>query len=226
MPSSKAKTVIWDMDGVIADTAPYHLEAWQEVFQKRGVTFVEEDFRRTFGQRNDTIIKSTMGEETPPDEIGAIAGEKEADFRRRIGEKVKPLPGVIELLRSLQEHRFKMALASSAPIENIQLLSRSLGISSYFQSTICDTDVTEGKPSPEGFLLAAKKLKVEPDRCIVIEDAPAGITAANRAGMRCLTVTSTHPRSCLTGADLIVDTLQAVSAGDLEGLINRQREYG
>jgi beta-phosphoglucomutase family hydrolase len=220
MPNSKTKAVIWDMDGVIADTAPYHLKVWQEVFQKRGVKFTKEDFRHTFGQRNDTIIRSILGEEIPQHEIAAIANDKEESFRRRIGSNLKPLPGVIALLKSLKEHRFKMALASSAPMENIQLLTQSLGIDGYFQSVISDEDVTEGKPSPQVFRLASQKLGVKPENCIVIEDAITGIAAAKRAGMHCLAVTNTHPRSSLMEADLIVDTLEAVSGDDLEGLLN------
>jgi len=220
MPKSKTKAVIWDMDGVIADTAPYHLKAWQEVFQKRGVKFTEDDFRRHFGPRNDTIIKNTLGDKVSQDEIEAMANEKEESFRRRIGQNIKPLPGVIELLRSLKEHRFKMALASSAPMENIQLLTRSLGISSYFQPIISDEDVTEGKPSPQVFQLAAQKLEAEPENCIVIEDAITGVTAAKRAGMHCLAVTTTHPGHSLMEADLVVDTLEKVSGNNLEGLIN------
>ena len=81
MSGSKVEAVIWDMDGVIADTAPYHLNAWQEVFQKRGVKFTEEDFKHSFGLRNDTIIRNILGEEISQDEIGIIAAEKEAIFR-------------------------------------------------------------------------------------------------------------------------------------------------
>ena len=113
-----------------------------------------------------------------------------------------------------------MALASSAPMENIQLLTQGLGINNCFQSIICDNDVTEGKPSPQAFLLAAQKLGVEPENCIVIEDAVAGVTAAKRAGMRCLAVTNTHPSSSLREADMVIDTLEAVSTDDLEGLLN------
>ncbi len=217
MPESKA--VIWDMDGVIADTAPYHLKAWQEVFQKRGVNFTEEDFRHDFGQRNDTIIKNTLGEEISQNEIDAIADEKEESFRQRIGPNLKPLPGVIGLMTSLRKHGFKMALASSAPMENIQLIIKTLGIDNCFQSIVKGRDVTEGKPSPQIFLLAARKLGVESENCIVIEDAIAGVTAAKRAGMYCLAVTNTHPRPSLAEADLIVDTLEAVSAKDLLGLL-------
>ncbi len=224
MSRSKAKAVIWDMDGVIADTAPYHLKAWQEVFQKRGVEFTEEDFRHTFGQRNDTIIRNTLGEETPQSEIDDIAREKERNFRKVVRQNIKPLPGAIKLIKLLKEREFKMALASSAPIENIRLLTKGLGINKWFQSIICDKDVTEGKPSPQGFLLAAQRLGVEPKNCIVIEDAVAGITAAKRAGMHCLAITNTHPRMSLMEADLIVDTLEAVSVSDLEELINPSRE--
>lgn len=212
------------MDGVIADTALYHLKAWQEVFRERGVNFTGEDFRHTFGQRNDTIITSTLGEEISRHEMDAIASKKEESFRRRIKKKLKPLPGVIELMESLKKRRFQMALASSAPIENIQMVIETLGINDYFQSIICDRDVTEGKPSPQVFLLAAERLGVEPEDCIVIEDAVAGVTAAKRAGMYCLALASTHPRHSLTEADRVVDTLEAVSANDVESLFNPSRE--
>ncbi|MDI6814621.1 MAG: HAD family phosphatase [Dehalococcoidales bacterium] len=221
---SKAKAVIWDMDGVIADTAPYHLKAWQEVFQKRGVKFTEEDFRRSFGQRNDTIIRNTLGEVTLQSEIDAIAREKERNFRKAIRQNIKPLPGAIRLIKMLTEHGFKMALASSAPMENIQLLIKGLGINNCFQSIICDRDVTEGKPSPQGFLLAAQRLGVKPKNCIVIEDAVAGITAAKRAGMHCLAITNTHPRMSLMEADLVIDTLEEVTVNDLEVLLKPLRE--
>jgi beta-phosphoglucomutase family hydrolase len=219
-----AKAIIWDMDGVIADTALYHLEAWHEVFQKRGVSFTEDDFRRNFGQRNDTIIRNILGAGLPPSEIDIIAGEKEEIFRQRVRQKIKPLPGAIELIELLKEHFFSMALASSAPIENIRLIIRSLDINNCFHAIVSGREVKEGKPSPQGFLLAAKKLGVAPENCIVVEDAVAGVTAAKRAGMHCLAVTNTHPRVSLKEADLIVDTLEAVSVSDLERLLNLSRE--
>ena len=123
-------------------------------------------------------------------------------------------------MKSLSEHGIKVALASSAPIENIRLVTQSLGINDYFQAIVSGRDVAEGKPSPQVFLLAAQKLGVEPKHCIVIEDAIAGVSACKRAGMRCIAVTNTHPRESLTEADHIVDTLEAVSVHDLEELIN------
>jgi len=224
MSTSKAKAVIWDMDGVIADTGPYHFSALQEVFQRRGVNFTRDDFRRNFGQRNDTIIRNTLGEQISQSEIEAIAREKEKTYRKVIGQNIRPLPGAVKLLKSLREHRFKIALASSAPIENIKLVTRGLGIDNYFHSIVTGRDVAEGKPSPQGFLLAAEKLGVEPRDCIVIEDAIAGVTASKRAGMRCIAVTNTHPRESLMEADLTVDTLEEMTVGDLEALLNPTRE--
>ena len=220
MSRSSTKAVIWDMDGVIADTAPYHLKVWQEVLRKRGVSFTEEDFRHCFGQRNDTIIRNALGKEVSQEEIDTIAKEKEAGFRQRIRQNLKPLPGAIKLIKSLAEGGFKLALASSAPIENIQLVIIGLGISDYFHAIITGRDVTEGKPSPQSFLLAAQKLGIEPKNCVVIEDAVAGVSAAKKAGMRCLAITNTHPRTSLTEADLIVDTLEEVSVNDLERLLS------
>ena len=208
------------MDGVIADTAPYHLKAWQEVFREREVNFTGEDFRHTFGQRNDTIIKSTLGGDISQREMDAIASKKEKKFRRRIKERITPSSGAIELMTSLRKRGFQMALASSAPMENIQLVIETLGISDCFQTIICDRDVTEGKPSPQVFLLAAERLGVEPGDCIVIEDAVAGVTAAKRAGMYCLALASTHPRHSLMEADLVIDTLEGLSLEDVERLFN------
>jgi len=202
MPRSSTKAVIWDMDGVIADTAPYHIKAWQEVLQKRGVNLTEDDFRHSFGQRNDTIIRNALGKEVSQEEIDTIAKEKEASFRQRIRQNLKPFPGAIKLIKSLAEGGFKLALASSAPIENIQLLITGLGINDYFQTIISGRDVAEGKPSPQVFLLAAQRLGIEPKNCLVIEDAVAGVSAAKKAGMRCLAITNTHPRTNLTEVTL------------------------
>lgn len=220
---SRKEAVIWDMDGVIADTAPHHFKAWQQVFKKRDMDFTEADFQRNFGQRNDTIIRNVLGD-IAQSEVDAIAGEKEKSFRQIVRHNIKPLPGAIELIKSLREHGFRLALASSAPMENIQLVLGGLGISNCFQAIVWGREVKEGKPSPQGFLLAAKKLGVAPGNCIVIEDAIAGVTAAKRAGMHCLAVTNTHPRAKLIEADLVVDTLEAVTVDDLEQTLESSRE--
>ncbi len=220
MTKSNTRAVIWDMDGIIADTAAHHLKAWQEVFLKRGVSFTEVRFIESFGQRNDTIIGKVLGDDISPEEVEAISRRKEEIFRRSIRQDLKPLPGVLPLIKSLAEHRFKMAIASAAPMVNIRQLTRGLNIARCFQAFVSAEDVTEGKPNPQVFQLAARKLGIEPASCLVIEDAVAGVAAAKRAGMRCLAVTNTHPRTSLAEADMVVDTLAAVSVDDIARLID------
>jgi len=224
MPRNNARAIIWDMDGVIVDTAPHHFSAWQEAFRKMGVKYTEEDFRRYFGQRNDTIIRNILGKDIPQNELDVISREKERDAREKMKQNIKPFPGVIELMKLLIEHGFKMALVSSSPPENIELVTEGLGIKNWFQTIISGEDVAEGKPSPQGFLLAARRLGIKPANCVVIEDAVAGVTAAKRAGMRCLAVTNTHSKTSLAEADLVVDTLETVSIKNLERMLNGLRE--
>jgi len=223
MAPESSKAIIWDMDGVIVDTAPYHEEAWRETFQKRGVEFTDEEFQRSFGQRNDTIIGGVLGQTPSQELIDAIADEKEASFRRKIRQHIGPLPGVMELLKTLAAAGFRQALASSAPLLNVRLIMKDLGIEGYFRAMVTEKDVTEGKPSPQGFLLAARRLGVRPVDCIVIENAVVGVTAAKRAGMGCLAVTNTHPRNRLEEADLVVDSLEEVTVTDVEGLLGHLR---
>jgi len=183
------------------------------------VNFTEEDFRRDFGQRNDNIIKHTLGEQLSRDEIEAISAEKGNRFRELVREGIKPLPGAVELIRSLREQGFKLAIASSGPIESIELVTKKLGVYDYFHAIVSGHDVSESKPSPQVFLRAAQKLGVKPRNCIVVEDAVAGVTAAKRGGMHCLAVTNTHPGTSLAEADLVVDTLEAVTVDDLKRLL-------
>jgi beta-phosphoglucomutase family hydrolase len=218
MSDRKLQAVLWDLDGVIADTGIYHCRAWQEIFSQMGIEFTEEHFAKHFGQRNDTIIRDTVNETISQEALDAIADRKEVTYRRLVADNIEALPGAIELLSSLREHGIKSAIASSAPPENVRIILKGLGIEKSFDAIACGREVTEGKPSPKIFLLAAEKLKVEPAGCIVIEDAVAGITGAKRAGMKCIAVANSHPQGKLKEADLIVASLESVSVDDLTKL--------
>jgi len=218
MSCSTKKAVIWDMDGVIADTGIYHFRSWQQAFSKQGKDFTEENFRHVFGQRNDTIVRKTMGRPLTQEEVDAVALDKEEIFRQSVKHNLKPFPGVIDLLKILKENGIASAIASSAPMENIRLILGGLGIQGYFEAFVYGREVTEGKPSPQGYLLAAQKLGVEPQNCIVIEDAVAGVAGARRAGMHCIAVTNTHAAESLAEADLVVDSLEKIGLRDLNRL--------
>ncbi|MFP3975914.1 MAG: HAD family hydrolase [Dehalococcoidia bacterium] len=218
MKANTDKAVIWDLDGVIVDTAPFHFAAWREVVESRGWNYTEEDFQESFGRRNDDILRSLF-EDISPEEIESLSQRKEELFRSLVRNNVKPLPGVLELMERLWEEEFRVALASSAPYENIDLMLSELGIKNRFHSIIGNDEVSRGKPDPEGFLLAAERVVVPANRCIVIEDAPAGVAAAKAGDMKCIAVTKTHPRQALANADLVMDNLKRVSGKDLYRLL-------
>ena len=223
MSENRLEAVLWDLDGVIADTGDYHYGAWQDVFGKKGVTFTKEDFMRHFGQRHDTIIKFALGDGLSPEEFDTVTEEKQQEYRRVVAENIRALPGAIELIKSLNNHNIKTAIASSAPVENIDIIIKGLKIQDSFQAIAHGTEVDEGKPSPQIFQLAAGKLNVEPGNCVVIEDAIAGVTAAKTAGMKCVAVTNSHPVDKLQKADLIVDSLEKVAIDDLKNIFNRTK---
>lgn len=206
------------MDGVIADTAPFHSLAWQELARQVGKSFSEHDFKQTFGKRNPDIIAEKFGTGIAAQEVDRLSQQKEKTFRRLIRQRVKPFPGVLQLIHSLKAATWRMAVVSSTPIENIGLITRAVGIDNLFDIVISDGDVSHGKPDPEGFLLAADRLGVATGNCVVIEDAIAGVRAAKSAGMKCIAVTNTHPPERLAEADLMVDSLVGVTVESLEAL--------
>jgi len=219
MAGSRARAVLWDMDGVIVDSAYYHMRSWQETYRRHGITYTERDFKRDFGKRNEEIIKTVLGNDFAEDKFEAIAREKEITFRQLIKGNVKALPGVVKLLDALESAGFLQALVSSTPLENIDLIIDSLGIRRFFREIVSGYDVTEGKPSPQGYLLAARRLDVLPQDCLVIEDAMAGIGAARAAGMKCIAVTTTHSAEKLAAADRVISSLESVKVPTIEELL-------
>ncbi|MDP2718738.1 MAG: HAD family phosphatase [Dehalococcoidia bacterium] len=212
--------VIWDMDGVIADTAQLHFRAWRSVFLGHNVGFIYQDFRHSFGQRNDTIIKNILGPKVNSDLINSIAGEKEKRFLDFIEEDLQALPGAVGLIKALHRSGCPLALGSSAPLANIEFILKKLKLKKYFPVITSNEDVLQGKPDPQVFLLAATRLNVEPSGCLVIEDAVAGVEAARNAGMKCIAVTNTHGPEHLKEADLVVDSLASVTAETIFNILN------
>jgi HAD superfamily hydrolase (TIGR01509 family) len=136
--------------------------------------------------------------------------DKEENFRRRATGNIKPFPGAIRLLNAIKKGNFKLGLVSSAPKDNIDLVLSEFNLNNIFDCVVFGQEVSEGKPSPQIYLLAAKKLEVIPKDCVVIEDSPQGVKAAKIAGMRCLAITNTHPQKKLEEADRIVNSLENV----------------
>ncbi len=215
--ANTVQAVIWDLDGVIIDSADEHRRAWQRLAREEGVTLTDADFWATFGKRNDDIFAILWGP-LSPEELRRLADRKEAYFRELIRETAAPLPGAMELMQSLHEAGFSQALASSAPIENIQLISDVLGLERYLSVLVSGETVPRGKPAPDIFLKAATELGVEPAHCLVIEDAVAGVEAAHAAGMRCISVAGNRDLPGLRKAELMVRSLVEVDVERVRAL--------
>jgi beta-phosphoglucomutase family hydrolase len=216
---SNNRALIWDMDGIIADTSAYHFKAWQEAFQKRGVKYTIVDFQHNTGMRNDDIVRTMMGNNLSPEEIKAAVQDKDRLFLSQVTKSVSLFPGVRDLVISSKKTGFKQAVASSAPLDNIKFILDKLSVIDLFDTIVTGWEVKQSKPNPEIFLRAAEKLGIAPQYCIVIEDAIVGVAACKNAGMKCLAVTNTNPEENLHKADLIVDTLEKVSVVDLNKLL-------
>jgi len=204
------QAVIWDLDGVIIDSADEHRRSWHRLAQEEGLPFTDEQFWATFGQRNDTIIPLLWGEMSP-ERVRELADRKEAYFREFIRETAAPLPGAIELLSALKEAGYQQALASSTPMANIDLISEVLGLKRYLTALVSGESVAHGKPAPDVFLKAASELEIEPRKCLVIEDAVAGVEAALAGGMYCIAVAYERDLPGLRAATLMVKDLTEVN---------------
>lgn len=198
------QAVIFDLDGVIVDTAHYHFVAWQRLARELGITFTEHDNERLKGvsrMRSLEIILEIGGVSLSEEKKEELATKKNSWFVEYI-EAIKPeeiFPGVREMLQGLRQQGYKIALASSS--KNAETVIRLLQIGHLFDAIVDGTMITHTKPDPEIFLLAAKKLNVAPANCVVFEDAEAGVEAALAAGMKCVGVGS--PRQ-LGKANVIV----------------------
>jgi beta-phosphoglucomutase len=200
------KAVLWDMDGVIVDSFDGHYRSWQQTFDELHQPFDLDQFRKTFGMNNRSILQTVLNRDLSEEFIQKVSDHKEELFRLLIRGSAELLPGVATWLQRFKELGIKQAVASSAPQANIDALLDELKIRNYFAAEAAGATL-KGKPDPEVFLLAARLLSVDPRNCLVIEDAMAGVEAARRAGMKCVAVLTTNPAEKLAGADVVLQDL-------------------
>ena len=183
------KAVLWDLDGTLVDSSGHHWVAWRDTIGAEGFEITYAQFLESFGQKNDRIIRGWLGQGTTDEVIRRIGDAKETEYRRlALDRGVTALPGAIEWVDRLRRDAWRQAIASSAPRLNVEVILQALGLEAYIDAIASAEDVTAGKPDPQVFLAAASRLNIPAARCIVVEDAAAGIEAARRAGMRCIGV--------------------------------------
>lgn len=212
--------VLWDMDGVLVDTGECHFWSWSETLRKYGVPYSRELFQATFGMNNERTLTTLLGHRPEPEWMAEVGGRKEKLFRRAVRGRAQVLPGVLDWLERLRDSGFRQAIASSAPQANIDALVDGLSLRGRFEAIVSGADLP-GKPDPTLFLRAAQAIDVMPGRCVVVEDAVAGVEAARRAGMKCIAVTTTNPAQALQAADIVVDRLDALPGNAFERLLSR-----
>jgi beta-phosphoglucomutase len=215
MSDAMGRAAIWDMDGTLVDTAELHFEAWEAVCREQGRRFTRADFAATFGQRNPEIIQVLFGDRFDERQTADLGDRKEELYRAAAGKGVALLPGVRPLLEGLHRAGVRQAIGSSAPRANLNLILRLTGIADLLGAVVGMEDTRRGKPDPQVFQVAAARLGVAASRCVVLEDAVAGVQAARAGGMKCIAVrfVGHHPAAALraAGADRVVDSLEQVS---------------
>jgi len=206
--------VIWDVDGTLVDTAELYFQAWVKLAGELKKPFTRDDFAATFGRRNPEIIGLLFGTGLSQREMEALAERKEQYYKAAARRGVNLLPGVRPLLEGLQAAGFRQAIGSSAPRGNLDLILNLTDTQRFFDAIVSQEDTQRGKPDPQVFLVAAERLQVEPARCVVMEDAVAGVQAAKAGGMKCIAVrfAGHHPENLLkdAGADLVLTSLDEI----------------
>lgn len=210
---------LFDWDGVIIDSSAQHEKSWEKLAAEIARPLPDNHFVRGFGMKNQVIIPQILQWTDEPGEIETLSLRKEALYREIIAaEGIRPLPGVIELLRTLNEHDVPCAVASSTHRENVETVFDAIGIRASFSAIVTAEDVAHGKPHPEVFVTAAARVGRSPDACVVFEDAHVGIEAGLAAGARVIAVATTNPLEELGKAHLAVRSLQQVGWAEFSGV--------
>jgi beta-phosphoglucomutase len=185
--------VIFDMDGVICHTNPYHSQAFRQFFAKRNLSPTDEEFaQHMFGKSNSYILKHFLQRDIVGEEFDQLEDEKESLFREIYGPHVDPVYGFMAFLKDLKANDIKTAVATSAPRANLDLIAGKLNLSDYMESFMASEDVTKHKPDPQVYLTSAERLGVKPENCVVFEDSFSGVSAALNAGMKVVGVLTSH----------------------------------
>jgi beta-phosphoglucomutase len=211
--------VIFDVDGVLVDSLEAHYASWSILGDAVGKPHPRDLFARTFGMHNREIIPLWLGPGVPPEDVEELSTTKEALYRWVARRALRPLDGAASLVEDLASSGFLLAVGSSGPRENVELSLRVLGVRDRFSALSTGGDVREGKPDPEVFLKALERLGLPASRCAVVEDAPQGVEAGLRAGLRVIAVATTRDPEELRHAHLVVRSLRELSPERIRRLI-------
>jgi len=196
--------VIFDMDGVIVDTNPYHKISLNQFCSKYGYSFNDEDLiNKVYGRTNNEWIRNIFGD-LPKERILELGEEKEAMFREIYKDVIEPLHGLEDFLKKLTSQNIPVAIGTSAPRSNVDFVLEHTRLQKYFTTILDQSDVEHGKPNPEIYLKVAARMGFAPQQCVVFEDSLSGVESAQRAGAKVVGVTTTHSPQELAHTDLVI----------------------
>jgi HAD superfamily hydrolase (TIGR01509 family) len=222
------KAVLFDCDGVIADSEHLHFSLFQKVLAEKGLTLSQKDYVEKYLAMDDrgcfTAVFAAQGRTLDTAELQKMIEQKTALYKKTATENLVILPGVVEFVMAVSQ-KYPLAMASGALREEIQLMINAAGIAHYFDAVVAAEDVSRGKPAPDAYLKALEELNkkykgrnIQPADCLVVEDSIHGLLSAKAAGMKCVAVTTSYSADALAAADKVVPVLTAVRVKDLEAL--------
>ncbi|MDY6847174.1 MAG: HAD family phosphatase [Chloroflexota bacterium] len=211
------KAILWDLDGTIIDSTECHYQSWVEALKNHGYSLTRDLFDANFGRNNQTSLSIFLGFKPNLKLANEIIHEKEELFREEVPGVGTLIPGVNTWLTSANQMEIRQAIASSAGMKNITTMLSAFELLGYFDLLVSGENL-RAKPEPDVFLAAADLLKLSPEDCVVIEDSAAGIEAAKWAGMACIAVVTSHAKSQLGSADMIVDDFTTPFLGAIRSL--------
>lgn len=218
--SSKLKGVIFDLDGVIADTEPFHAWAYVQAFQAFSIHISLEDYRDHVTVGGTTLAEYFAELGGDPRKVSQLYALKDRLVFPKMTEELQPRPGVVELVRGLHAQGVACGIATSSRSKNAEFVTKSVGIRQYFAHLIGMEHVRHVKPDPELFVTALQRMGLEPEATLVVEDSPKGLQAAVAAGIRTVVTPTDWTRHCrFDGAALIVDSLEGITPAALDDLL-------
>jgi beta-phosphoglucomutase family hydrolase len=214
------KAVIFDMDGVLIDSEPFHLMVNKRIFEKLGINVSEEEYQNFIGTTHEYMWSKLKEKYRLPQKVAELVNmQLSGNIEFIKNENIGAIKGVIDLLSLIKEENIKIGIASSSPEEVIELVINKLGISDYFSAIVSGEGLKKGKPAPDIFLKTARFLDTEPSNCVVIEDSEKGVNAAKAAGMKCIGFRNQNTGGQdLSNADLIVDNYNSIKISTLRDL--------
>lgn len=208
--------VIFDMDGVICHTNPYHSLAFREFFSARNLAPTDEEFaQHMFGKSNSYILSHFLKRPVTGEEFLQMEEEKEGLFRKIYEPHIDPIAGIVNFIADLKRNGVKLGVATSAPRANLDLILTKVPIRAHFGSVLASEDVSKHKPDPEVYLKSADNLGVSPDQCLVFEDSFSGVSAALNAGMRVVGVLSSHTKEELPPCNFYIENYKGLEYSNI-----------